>query len=211
MSNQLKNHVEKIKTKHIADKIGTHLQTGFLSDSIRDASFYIKEMDESFDFNIKPESRMQVFEKLGQPHYSSNEEMQASFDAGISSMHYINNALGEKLAKEECLNTFISYMRNIVGRQQARLHNLKSGVPLFLMKKERKNKYLRLSQKVSIIQSIANGDEEAIAKYNPTQDVYSLDMEKELRVIKPISESSDFYFVDTNNLKIKKLRVFNCP
>lgn len=206
MSNQLKNHVEKIKTKHIADKIGTYLQTGFLSDSIREASFYIKEMNESFDFNIKPESRMQVFEKLGQPHYSSNEEMQASFDAGISSMHYINNELGEKLAKKECLRHFVFYMSNIVGKHEARLYYLKAGIPLFLMGKGRKDKYLRLSKKLDIIKSIANGDLEAIKTYDPTQDVYRLDMEKELSVIEPLSSSKDFYFVDTNKIKIKKVK-----
>lgn len=190
-------HISKISTCTLVDKIGTHLSAGFLNDSYNNESNPISKEINSLDFSIDPKTRMQVFEKIGNSYFKSNEEMQAVFDGGVSGINFINNSLGLELAKRECLKHFIDYMNNTIYLNELKIKKLKSGWFSLLLNKDRKEKHKRLTQKIEIMKAIAKEEPELLAKYNPIQGVYRLDLDKELKIITPFSEEQDFFFVES--------------
>ena len=198
-------HITEVSISYLASKIGTHLTTSFHNFSSENNSDIIRREINSLDFYINLDNRMQVFEKLGPPHYNTNEEMQNSFNTGVSLSKYINNELGEKLAKQKCLESSIKYMSNLRQNTEHRLSITKRGLPLFL-NKDKKEKYTRFSKKLDIINALINRDKDIINKYLPVQDVVRLDPEDTIKLIDLLPENQLFYFVDINKMSIKKVR-----
>ena len=198
-------HITEVSISYLVSKIGTHLTTSFHNFSSENNSDIIRREMNSPDFYINLDNRMQVFEKLGPPHYNTNEEMQDNFNKGVSLSKYINNELGEKLAKQKCLENSVKYMSNLRLNTENRLSTTKRGLPLFL-NKDRKDRYKRFSKKLEIINALINKDKETIDKHLPVQDIIRLDPEDTIKLIDLLPENQLFYFVDINKMSIKKVR-----
>lgn len=197
-------YVSKVSIGFLIDKIGTHLETGFNDDLSITVEATNKRID-SLDFSPDSETRMQVFEKLGPSFYGSNEEMQKTFDQGVSCSRYINNSLGEKLAKEKCLEHFISYVNNTISTNKRKLESIKGVLPVFMLSKENKDRYKRLSKKIEIMDAISSGNCDIIKQYSPVKDVVRLNSDKEISVIKPLDEKKEFFFVDKQDIVIQSV------
>lgn len=195
--------VSKIPAGFLIDKMGSHLATGFLGESSLKKDSINKEID-SLDLSNE-ETRMQVFEKIGPSFYDSDEEMQSVSDQGVSGLRYIDNSLGEKLAKEKCLEHFVSFVSNTIRINENKLKRIKGALPFFMLSKENKDKYKRLSKKVEIMNAIESGDRDILEQYSPVKDVFRIDRDKELSVITPLDDNMEFFLADRQRIVIESV------
>lgn len=195
--------VSKVPAGFLIDKMGNHLATGFLGESSLKKDSINKEID-SLDLSNE-ETRMQVFEKIGPSFYDSDEEMQSVSDQGVSGLRYIDNSLGEKLAKEKCLEHFVSFVSNTIRTNENKLKRIKGALPFFMLSKENKDKYKRLSKKVEIMNAIESGNRDVIEQYSPVKDVFRIDRDKELSVITPLDDNMEFFLADRQRIVIESV------
>lgn len=196
-------HVSTVTTGYLINKIETHLTTGFLPDSFSDKVMAEKS---SLNFDINPDGIMQVFEKLGPSYFKDDETMKQTKGDGVSGYRFKNNECGEIMAKDECFRHFISFIKNTIYSNENRLKSIKGLCPVFMLNKDRKDSFSRLSKKIEIMKSIINGDKKIIEEYCPNIEVHRLDPEKEMRIITPLSETQTFFYVNLNNFEIKQVK-----
>ena len=195
-------YVSEVSTSFLIEKMGTHLETGF-DESLPITSEAVNKRIDSLDFSSDSDTTMQVFEKLGPSYYNSDEEMLSISEQGVSSLRYINNSLGEKLAKEECLEHFISFVNNTIWTNKSKLKRIKGILPVFMLNKEDKDKYQRLSKKIEIMDAIKSGNRDIIEQYHPIKEIIRLKRDKEISVITPLDDKKEFFFVDIRNITIE--------
>lgn len=195
--------VLKVPAGFLIDKMGSHLETGFLGESPLNNDTVNKKID-SLDIS-DAETRMQVFERIGPSFFNSNEDMKKVAGEGVSGLRYINNSLGEKLAKEKCLEHFVSFVSNTIRTNENKLRRIKGALPFFMLSKQNKERYKRLSKKVEIMNAIKSGDRDVIEEYSPVKDVFRIDRDKEISVITPLDENMEFFLADKQKVVIESV------
>lgn len=204
MENQ---YIETVTNSFLANKLGISYQaspsgiynTKDLSERIR------AEMD-SLDFEMNPDYRMRVYEKLGGSSFEGEEDMLNHFNSGVSFSAYMHSDMGLKLAKTECINSDFEYLGNMLIRNEDKLHYMKGGFPLFFMGKKKKSDYKRLLNKINKIKDILadkkNSIEDKVNEYGDKVNIVTLDPDEKVRVFKMLPEDHVFYFVNTQRYKV---------
>jgi hypothetical protein len=97
MKNQ---YTETVTNGFLADKLGISYQASSsgLYDS-KDLSEKIRKEMDSLDFEMNPDFRMRVYEKLGGSSFEGEEDMLNHFNSGVSFSSCIHSKTGLMLAK----------------------------------------------------------------------------------------------------------------